>query len=67
MLSGVPVRDYRADIDIAPEGAGTMIRWRATFTPKIPGTGALFACAAHDRRRLRARAAKAAVGERPGI
>jgi uncharacterized protein YndB with AHSA1/START domain len=67
VLSGVPVRDYRADIDIAPEGAGTMLRWRATFTPKIPGTGALFA------RVLRAivggfarRAAKFAVGE-PGI
>ena len=43
VLSGVPVRDYRADIDIVPEGAGTMIRWRATFTPKIPGTGALCA------------------------
>ncbi len=67
VLSGMPVRDYRADIDIAPEGAGTMIRWRATFTPKIPGTGALFANV------LRAivggfarRAAKSAVGE-PGI
>ena len=27
----------RADIEIAPEGAGTMIRWRATFRPKVPG------------------------------
>ncbi len=43
VLSGVPVRDYRADIDIVPEGNGTMIRWRATFTPKVPGTGALCA------------------------
>ena len=43
VLSGVPVRDYRADIDIVPEGAGTMIRWRATFTPKVPGPGRLVA------------------------
>ena len=43
VLSGVPVSDYRADVDIVPEGNGTMLRWRASFTPKIPGTGALFA------------------------
>ncbi len=43
VLSGIPVRDYRAEVDIVPEGAGTMLRWRATFTPKVPGTGALFA------------------------
>jgi hypothetical protein len=42
VLSGVPVRDYRADVDIVPEGSGTMLRWRASFTPKFPGTGALF-------------------------
>jgi hypothetical protein len=38
-LSGLPVRDYRAHIDLDPEGAGTTIRWQASFAPKVPGTG----------------------------
>jgi uncharacterized protein YndB with AHSA1/START domain len=38
-LSGPPVRDYRAEIDLEPTQEGTVIRWRATFSPKIVGTG----------------------------
>jgi hypothetical protein len=38
-LSGVPVRDYQAQIDLEPTGDGTVIRWRASFSPKIAGTG----------------------------
>jgi hypothetical protein len=38
-LSGVPVRDYRADVELTLSVDGTDIRWRATFLPKMPGTG----------------------------
>ncbi len=40
LLSGVPARDYRAEIDLTPgAGGGTDIRWHTTFTSKIPGLG----------------------------
>ena len=38
-LSGLPVRDYRANIDLESDGDGTRIRWQASFAPKVPGTG----------------------------
>jgi hypothetical protein len=38
-LSGLPVRDYRAQIDLEPAGDGTTIGWHASFAPKVPGTG----------------------------
>jgi hypothetical protein len=38
-LSGLPVRDYRATVDLQPTHGGTDIRWRASFLPRIPGTG----------------------------
>jgi hypothetical protein len=38
-LSGVPVRDYRADVELTLSVDGTDIRWRASFLPKVPGTG----------------------------
>lgn len=40
--SWAPYRDYRADVDLhpTPEG-GTRIVWRASFTPKVRGTGPL--------------------------
>jgi uncharacterized protein YndB with AHSA1/START domain len=41
ILSGNPVRDYRADVALEPEGGGTVIAWSATFEPRIPGTGRL--------------------------
>jgi uncharacterized protein YndB with AHSA1/START domain len=49
VLSGVPVRDYHADIDLTADSAdtGTVIHWRATFEPRIPGTGAFFAAMFH--------------------
>ena len=40
-LSGLPVRDYRAHVDLEPDGYGTTIRWEASFAPKLPGTGPL--------------------------
>jgi uncharacterized protein YndB with AHSA1/START domain len=44
VLSGFPVRDYRATIELTPttEG-GTLIHWSASFRPPVPGTGALIA------------------------
>jgi uncharacterized protein YndB with AHSA1/START domain len=38
---GIPVKAYRRDIRLAPDGAGTSITWTATMVPKIPGTGRL--------------------------
>ena len=40
-LSGLPVRDYRAHVDLEPDGDGTTICWEASFSPKLPGTGRL--------------------------
>jgi hypothetical protein len=39
--SNLPIRDYRADVDLEPTEGGTAIRWVSTFAPKIPGTGGL--------------------------
>lgn len=39
MLGGMPIRDYRAEIDLEPEGDGTTLRWRSTFSPIVPGIG----------------------------
>lgn len=47
ILSGPPVKNYRADIRLAEKtpldgsAVTTLIEWSATFDPKIPGTGAL--------------------------
>ena len=38
-LSGLPVRDYRAEVDLEPGPEGTEIRWRASFQPRLLGTG----------------------------
>jgi uncharacterized protein YndB with AHSA1/START domain len=39
-LSGLPIRDYRAEVtlDPTPDG-GTSVRWHSTFRAKVPGTG----------------------------
>jgi hypothetical protein len=39
--SSLPVRNYRADVDLEPVGEGTEIRWVSAFDPKFPGTGRL--------------------------
>jgi hypothetical protein len=39
ILSGQPVRSYRADVELTPADGGTHIRWAGRFEPKIPGTG----------------------------
>jgi Polyketide cyclase / dehydrase and lipid transport len=37
--SGLPLRGYRADVDLEPTEHGTTIHWRSSFEPKVPGTG----------------------------
>ena len=39
--SKLPVKNYRADIDLTPRQGGTEIRWVTQFDPKFPGTGGL--------------------------
>jgi polyketide cyclase/dehydrase/lipid transport protein len=40
LLSGVRVRDYRADVTLEPTASGgTTIRWHSTFLPDPVGTG----------------------------
>ena len=40
-VSNLPIKNYRADVDLTPAGDGTAIRWVSAFDPKLPGTGAL--------------------------
>jgi hypothetical protein len=42
LLSGLPLRNYRADVDLTPHGTGTTIRWHSTFDPAVPGSGWLY-------------------------
>lgn len=42
LLSGLPVRGYRANVDLTPSSAGTVIRWRSSFDSAVPGTGWFF-------------------------
>ncbi|MFE9746268.1 SRPBCC family protein [Saccharothrix saharensis] len=39
LLSGLAIRDYRAFIDLTPDGDGTAIHWHSSFEPKARGTG----------------------------
>jgi uncharacterized protein YndB with AHSA1/START domain len=38
VLSGPPVRDYRATVTLFPEGPATTVRWNVAFRGKIPLT-----------------------------
>jgi uncharacterized protein YndB with AHSA1/START domain len=42
LLAGLPLRDYRANVDLTPERGGTAIRWSSDFSAKVPGTGPLY-------------------------
>ena len=39
LLSGIPVKDYVAHVDLAEDGSGTTITWGASFRPAVPGLG----------------------------
>jgi hypothetical protein len=51
LLSGLAVRDYRAEIDLTPAQDGTAIRWHTTFSPKVPGSGWIYRRALHKATR----------------
>jgi Polyketide cyclase / dehydrase and lipid transport len=38
-ISGLPVEDYRAEVNLEPVDDGTTIRWHASFAPKVAWTG----------------------------
>jgi uncharacterized protein YndB with AHSA1/START domain len=42
LRAGLAVRDYRAEVDLAPAGEGTRIRWQTRFKSAVPGTGWLY-------------------------
>lgn len=72
LLSGLPLRDYRAAVDLAPERGGTRIRWTADFSPAVPGTGWLYRLAldrflARVVRGLAARAEAIAAADPPSV
>jgi len=38
-LSWLPVRNYRAEVDLEAPDTGTVIRWHSSFVPEVWGTG----------------------------
>ncbi len=42
LRSGLPLRGYRADVDLEPRDGGTAIHWHSSFHAKVPGTGGIF-------------------------
>lgn len=38
-ISGLPIRNHRADIVVTPERGGSALAWRETFDPRFPGSG----------------------------
>ena len=42
LLSGMAIRDYRADIDLTGDGRGTTINWHSSFRAKVPGTAWIY-------------------------
>jgi uncharacterized protein YndB with AHSA1/START domain len=37
VVSGIPVRNYRAEVTLTPAAEGTQIRWAATWDPTLAG------------------------------
>lgn len=42
LLSGLAVKDYRAEIDLKPTAEGCEVRWHTTFKAKFPGSGWIY-------------------------
>ena len=63
LLSGLALRDYRAEIDLTPAATGTEIRWHTTFRPKVPGSGWLYRRARRDHAHLRGRSGGRSHGD----
>ncbi|HEX5401725.1 MAG TPA: SRPBCC family protein [Pseudonocardiaceae bacterium] len=39
---GLPIKNYRADVDLDTDGDGTVIHWHSTFDGKAPGIGLFY-------------------------
>jgi uncharacterized protein YndB with AHSA1/START domain len=37
VVKGIPVRNYRAEVTLSPQGEGTHIRWTASWDRTLPG------------------------------
>src|SRR5215472_13078723 len=37
VVKGIPVRNYRAEVTLTPEGEGTRVRWTASWDRTLPG------------------------------
>jgi uncharacterized protein YndB with AHSA1/START domain len=37
VVRGIPVRNYRAEVTLTPEGDGTHVRWAASWDQTLPG------------------------------
>ncbi len=37
VVKGIPVRNYRAEVTLSPQGEGTHIRWAASWDRTVPG------------------------------
>ena len=37
VVGGIPVRNYRAEVTLTPDGGGTRIRWAASWDPTLAG------------------------------
>ena len=42
LLAGLPLKGYRAFIDLDPRDGGTGIHWHSSFRGKVPGTGWIY-------------------------
>ena len=42
LVSGLAIRDYRADVDLHTDSGVTTIHWHSSFRPKLLGTGWLY-------------------------
>jgi hypothetical protein len=70
LRSGLPLRDYHADVTLEPVGGGTRIRWVSTFDAAYPAVGkvvqlGLARFVPVTARRLAAAAETGSVPERP--
>lgn len=66
LLSGLPLRDYRAVVELTPTGSGARIRWSATFVPQRRGTGVLYRLALGRMARAVVTGLAAAAASRTG-
>ena len=48
IVSGMPVRSYRADVVLEPVGTGTAISWSVAFDERFSGTGSMLGLVLHS-------------------